>query len=236
MSRRTKLADEDGFSLVELLVAMSIGIIVLIGVLAIVQATSRSSNRTTARIAADQAARPALTRIIDELHSSCISPDLAPILQGSGNSSVTFIYSADGGVSPVPQKKTITLDSSGLITEYTYAYSGGTAPDWTFSTTASPRQLVKNVTPAAAGGQTGLPLFRYYAYDSGGALSAVTPAAGGLSATEAAAVVQVTVALAVTPPKTTVSPDKAATLSLSDSALLRFSPASTTSGDNTPCA
>ena len=58
-----------------------------------------------------------------------------------------------------------------------------------------------------------------------------------MSATNAAKVVQVNVSFAVTPNKNTVADDPNATVSLSDSVLLRFSPASSTAGESLlPCA
>lgn len=233
MTRLRMLRDEqEGVSLAELVVAMSIGLIVLLGVFAVVQVSTHSSNRTTSRVVANQTARPVLTRIIDELHSSCISPGLAPIQTGSGPYSMTFIYSTKNGVTPEPSKLTISL-TSGIISESVYTYSSGSAPTWTFSATPATTRLMVNASDAVVGGAS-VPLFRYYAYDSNGLVS-TTPLTTPLSDTDAGLVVKVSVAFKVTPPKTTVNPDTAAALSLADSVLLRFTPGSTTSGENTPC-
>lgn len=233
-------ADQDGFSLVELLVSMLVGMIVLFGILAIVDGTTRSSARTTARVTANQIARPALAQIIDELHSSCISPDLAPVQALSSDTAITFFYSSDRGVSPVPSKRKIELTTTsgvGTIDETVYPYASGSAPTWSFSTTGTTTRLVTGVTGAKTSGSTTVPLFRYYAYDPSTATVSTTPLDTPLSAEDAATVVKVTVAFAIKPNKNTTTDDPAATVSLTDSALLRFSPASTVVGESLlPCA
>ena len=60
-----------------------VGIVVLGGVVTLVTTTAKSSDRITERVAVDQIARPMVQRVIDELHSTCVSPGFAPILAGS---------------------------------------------------------------------------------------------------------------------------------------------------------
>ena len=218
--RRRILADESGLSIVELLVAMSIGLIVLLGTYKVVQASQRSSNRTTARVYADQTARPMLSRIIDELHSSCIGPGVVPVQSGSGDSSITFLHALGDDVTPTAGTRTVSL-SSGTLSD-----TGTTTPPY-------PRSI-KDVGAYLVSGTTTAPLFRYYAYDSSGTISS-SPLSTPLTSATAASVVKVTVSFSVIPPKTTINADAGATVSLSDSALLRFSPASTTSAGNKPC-
>ena len=241
MERLARIRDDQaGFSLIELLVSMLIGMVVLFGILAIVDGTTRSSARTTARVTANQTARPALTKIIDELHSSCISPDLAPVQAGSSDTALTFIYSTDRGVAPVPEQRKIeltTVGGVGTIDETRYAYAAGIAPTWTFAPTGTTTRMVTGVTAATTSGTTTVPLFRYYAYNPSTATVSTTPLTTPLSAEDAATVVKVTVAFAVKPNKNTTTNDPAATVSLSDSVLLRFSPASTVAGESLlPCA
>ena len=158
MSERVDIRREDGFSLVELLVAMSVGMIVLFGILAIVEGTTNSSARTTARVTANQTARPALTKIIDGLHSSCTTPDLAPVQAGSGDNSITYTYAVEDGpngsisVVPTPIQRTVALNTgTGILSQ---TDSPGTTT-----------QIVTGVNRAKIGTTT-VPLFRYYAYDT----------------------------------------------------------------------
>lgn len=226
---------EDGSTLVELLVAISIGMIVLVGILNVVDASSRSSNRTTARVQANQAGRPALSRIIDQLHSSCVGPGAAPVLAGSDGSTISFLHATGSAVTPVPAKRTFAL-SSGTLIDSVYANTGGASPSWTFAASPSSTfQVATGVGLASLGSPSStVPLFRYFAYDAGGQLSS-TPLPTPLSAADALKVVSVDVAFSVTPTKTTPNPDAGAPVSLSDTALLRFSPAGSPAAGNLPC-
>ena len=79
-----------------------------------------------------------------------------------------------------------------------------------------------------------MPLFRYYAYD-GGAVS-TTPLPTPLSAENAALVVQVDVAFAVSPGRRSGERGEHAPITLADSATLRLEPASEDSAEvNLPC-
>ena len=165
---------------------MGIGVVVLFGMLAVVDATSRSSARTTARVVANQSARPLLTKIIDDLHSSCISADFSPIQPGSSDNSITFIYASDNApgdaiaVTPTPTKRTISLNTStGVLSQTIYPYNtteNKPAPLWTFLPTGTTTQLATNISPATLGSSgTSPPIFRYYAYDQDTATVSTTP-------------------------------------------------------------
>lgn len=235
----SRLAEEDGVTLIELVVAMAIGVIVLVGAMTVLEAGTRSGNRTSARVQADQAGRPGLSRIIDELHSTCIGPGVAPILAGSTDSSITFLHATENdpgdvvSVSPTPDKRKIEL-TAGTLTDSVYAGSGN-APNWTFAATPQTFQIATGVGAASVGSPAvSVPLFRYFDYDAGGQLS-TTPLPTPLTAAAAAKVVAVDVAFSVTPTKTTANPDTGAAVSLADSVLLRFLPAGSTGGVNLPC-
>lgn len=243
MIERFAIRREDGTTLIELLVAMVVGIIVLSGILAVVQVTTNANSRVTARVYADQTARPVLTRILDELHSTCVGPSVAPVLSGSDGSSISFLHQTGSDPAVVPVKRTISLSGT-TITESVYNNTktlagGGSTPPYTFQATASStRQQLTGATAASVGGAD-VPLFRYYGYGSNGVIS-TTPMSTPLSSSTSAAnyagkVVKVGVAFSVTPAKNTVATDAGAKVSLTDSALLRFTPASTTSSTNVPC-
>ncbi len=79
---------------------------------------------------------------------------------------------------------------------------------------------------------TQAPIFRYYAYDTNGAVS-TTPLAAPLSAEDAARVVQVSVSFEI-PARSGEADDSAV---FGDTALLRFTPpAADPSTENLPCA
>lgn len=239
---RSRGRDESGYSLPELSVAIIVGTAVLGGLFVLVNFATRSNARTTSRVAVDQIARPAMQRIIDELHSTCVYPGIAPVLSGSSDTQISMLqYNAavdryDGGsynsgtdASPVPVVRRITFTQqtgtnppAGPITDYAYQVSG-TAPNWTATTTVLNRAtLINRAVRVPLTSSTSVPIFRYYRYVNG-AIS-TTPLPTPLSSENAKLVVQVTVTFmaSLSAGATRIDPDNAVTLT--DSALLRFSP------------
>lgn len=215
---RPSLRDERGVTLPELMVGMLVGLVVLGGIVTMVTQTAKTSGRVSERVAADQIARPMVQRIMDELHSTCISPGLAPVLSGSTDTAISFIHSTGSAVAPTPVKRTIALSGTNLV-DTTYAKTGGSAPSWTFSATpSSTYRLLTNVKKI--GGTT--PIFTYHAY-ANGSVSA-TPLAVPLSASDAARTVEIRMNLAVYPANSATSSETGAPVNISESSLLRFSP------------
>ncbi len=217
MTGPRSLADERGVTIVELLVSMLIGLTVLGGIVTLVTVTARSSGRISERVAADQIARPMMTRIMNELHSTCVSPGLAPILAGSDGSAVSFIHGTGSAVAVTPAKRTIELNGD-VLTDSTYPRTGGVAPSWTFA--SSPSQTYKLLENVGTIDST--PIFRYYAYEDG--VIATDPLPTPLSDDDAARTVEVAVAISVSPSKSGTSGEEGAPVQLSDSAFVRFSP------------
>lgn len=222
--RRARIGDERGVTMVELLVTTALGMIVILGVLAVTEVAMRSSAKTATRVAADQRARPVLERLVDQLHSTCIGPEAGPLLAGSTESSLSFLHQTGSTVTPLPDKIVVSL-SGNTLTEAVYPSTGGQAPNWTFAgTPSSSRVLMTGVGPAQTGDPPiDAPLFRYFKYDGGvvDPNSLPTP----LSAANSAIAVRVDVAFSVAPLSDPTRDDKAP-VTVSDAVLVRFSPAS----------
>jgi type II secretory pathway pseudopilin PulG len=232
---------ERGFTLVELLVSTAMGIVVLVAIFTLVDVTTRGNARVISRVAADQIARPVMQRLVDELHSTCVAPNVLPIIASgngyqTGDNTVIFLEQTGSPVSPTPDEHVVTL-SGGTLTERVYPATGGSAPTWTFSgTPSSTRQLVTGVSAASVSGST-VPLFQYFAY--AGAQLSPTPLptpSGALSAADAARTVAVTISFSVAP-SSNGARDQSASVSVSDSVVMRLSPASEAATEvNPPCA
>jgi hypothetical protein len=230
------VSDEHGYTITELLVAMTASLVVLGTIMMIVQVATRHQDRVAEQVAANQRARPAMTRIVDRLHSACVAPGIAPVQAGSTSSAMIVLSKAGESVSPVPDRYVIAF-SGGALTETAYPSSGGEAPKWTFSGTPTySRQLVDGVSTASLGEPPAVvPVFRYYAYNGGEVEDTPLPTPPeGLSASDAARTVQVDIAFAVAPGS--LSSDVTNAIALSDSATLRIEPASEDSAQvNLPC-
>lgn len=218
----TDIQDERGTTMVELLVGMAMGSIVLMGLTMTIIVVLHGNARVDARVEATDNARITVTRIMEELHSACISPQIAPIQEGSTGNKLIFWHAAAGEaekVQPIPVESEIVYSSSeGKISQKDYPRTGGTSPNWTFSSTGEERKLVSKVAPAA-GSTTA---FAYYKYEKGGLVK--LPGAT-LSKIEAESVIVVKVALAASPKSTPVA-DAGSSATVENSATLRLTPPS----------
>ena len=227
------MRSEQGYTLIELLVAMITGMIVLSGIMGLVQITTQHQKVVTDRVIANQRARPAMTNVMSLLHSACVAPKVAPVQSGSTGSQLTVISKPGADVAVTPEKHVLTLTGNRL-TDAVYPATGGTAPNWTFGGTPSETKTLLSGVTAGSGGVP--PMFRYYGYSSG-AIS-TTPYATPLSTTNAATTVQVEVTMSVSPNESgaTTADDNAEVL-LSDAAVFRMSAASEdVTAVNAPCA
>lgn len=226
------MRDERGFTLIELMIGSAVSLVVLGAILAMTQVATRDQTRVTQQVYANQRGRPVMDRIIDRLHSACVSPGLAPVRSESTENSLILYSKSGSAVNPAPNRYVISL-SGGKLTE-TEATGSGTEPtNWTFGSTSSPVTLVDGVGTAKVGEPpSAVPLFRYFAYEEGHV--ATMPLPVPLSAENAARTVQVDIAFTVAPKSG--STEASTTVTLTDSATLRIEPASEDSAQvNLPC-
>ena len=228
---RAAIRSEGGYSLTELMVAASAGVLVLLGLFAMFDLATKNSAEVTQRVDANARAKPVMQRLMNDLHSACTGPAIAPVLPGSTSTQLQFQTASGGGVSPTPEKHVVTL-ANGDLTENVYAASGGTNPSWTYSASpSSTRILIEDVSaPEAADG----PPFSYYGTQAGAIQT--TPLPVPLSAADAARAVQVQVGLQVAPSSQPID-DENTSVTLTDAAVFRFSPFSEDpTKANGPCA
>jgi hypothetical protein len=214
------IRDERGTTLIELMVALAAGMVVMFAMTMVIVVTLHSSARVSARVDATQRARIVTSRIMEQLHSACILPEITPVQEKSTGTSLRFIHQTGAAVSPLPILSVITL-SSGTLSESDYKSTTGPLPSWSFEPTSfATRTLLTKVAPISPSSS----IFSYYTYTSG-TLSQVTPPAAGFDSTTAAQVVQVRVGLTATPGTTPVK-DTGAPASIQDSASFRLTPPS----------
>jgi prepilin-type N-terminal cleavage/methylation domain-containing protein len=228
MKRLEPIRDESGMTLVELLVAMSAGAVVMLGVTMAMIVTMRETNRVASHVESNQRARITMTKIMNQLHSACVAPQIAPVQAESTGTLLSFLHQSGSAVAPVPILSKISLTGT-TLSQSDYPVSGGAAPNWTFSETASSTvQLMTGVNPISAS----VPIFRYFAYSNGQVSE--TPLATPLEK-NAASAVQVDVTFKATP-TTTVNGDTNAQAEIQNAALLRLTPpAYNPTSANQPC-
>ena len=164
---------EAGFTLVELIVAMSVGMIVLFALFDLVDRALPASTRINNRVDAEQRTRPVVEHIEQALHSGVCLPNgtdsngnavyLTPI-SSMGPNQVTFYDFIPTGsqvsyASFLPEQRQLSFDpSTSTLNESVWSVSGA-SPPYTL-TLQSTRQLLTNVRQNGA-----TPVFGYQSYD-----------------------------------------------------------------------
>jgi type II secretory pathway pseudopilin PulG len=204
--RPARLADESGYTLIELLVAMICAVVITLAAFALLEFGTRLVQQTDDRIDSATSGGSALNAIVQGLESSCIFPATSPIQSStslpSGSNSLVFWSNSTGGQATVTPVLHSIKFAGGALTETSYALTSGTTPStWTFSSTAQnpsrePITLATHISEVS-----GTPIFQYYGYSSStGEISTTNLAASGnLTSTQAAGVLAVAIAFSAAP-------------------------------------
>jgi hypothetical protein len=131
--------------------------------------------------------------VVDQLHSACIAPKVAPIRAGSSADELRFVHATGSAVSPVPTLTKITY-SDGTLTQRDYAWKSGAAPFWVFNEDTPSRTVLLSDRIAPIPSQ---PVFAYYGYASGAV--STTPLLAPLDEVSANKTIQVTVGFMASP-------------------------------------
>jgi prepilin-type N-terminal cleavage/methylation domain-containing protein len=166
------MLDERGFTLVELVVALVAGLVVLGALFSVLEVSLRHSTAVQDRVQANQLGRIAMTKIVDELHSACLSPGFTPVQPESAPNELRFVaaYGNEAVLANAYEHRIVFTkkEKMGTLTDYAYKSNGGSWPKFTFSSTATPSSgtlLASNISETESGGK-GVPVFRYYKYAS----------------------------------------------------------------------
>jgi Tfp pilus assembly protein PilW len=214
---RIDIRDQRGTTLIELMVATAAGMVIMFAITTVIVVTLHSSARVSARVDATQRGRIVISRIIEQLHSACILPEIAPIQEKSTGTSLRFVHQTGSGVALTPILSVITL-SGGTLKEFDYKATAGPLPAWAFETSAyQTRTLLTKVGPILPSSS----IFSYYTYSNG----TLVQQSGELDATVAKQILNVGVSL-TTSPGTTPVKDAGAPASIQDSATFRLTPPS----------
>jgi prepilin-type N-terminal cleavage/methylation domain-containing protein len=151
---------EDGFTLIELMVALVIGLIVMFAVYALIDVSSKTSDRVTDRTDASQRGRIGMEQMVRSLRTQTCYGAIGPVIAASDDS-VTF-YADNGGAAP--DRRQLEFASNGSATERVWQ-GVGVPPNVTW-----PGQpTVRNITTGLER-LPGVSYFRYYAWTTAGAV------------------------------------------------------------------
>lgn len=86
-----RLGRNDGFTIIELLMAIMTGVVVTGALYAILEVSLHQTSRVTDTVQATQLGRIAMTDVVDELHSTCLARKFAPVQEKSTSKELIFI-------------------------------------------------------------------------------------------------------------------------------------------------
>jgi hypothetical protein len=264
MTRLARVREEDGYTLVEMILATAAGLVVCVVALTIVLTSLDFANADADRVDSNQQGSFAMERIVQALTSSCVagegsSPVIgsAAYLTGTGPylittprigpfpvtgggpassaTSITFLSTLSDAPNAAPNEINVYLNGSGALMMATYPPVTTTPPSWTFA--SSPSSTVTLLAHAAlATGQSAI--FTYSGYDAAtDALIDTYSASPNLSQASAADVAKVGIEFQADP--TDGSNAKDGGVDESDTVTLRLSAATNTPSVQTtpsPCA
>jgi prepilin-type N-terminal cleavage/methylation domain-containing protein len=168
VTRRPSLHDERGFTLVELLTAISIGLIVLFATFTVLDRTISASGQIADRSEALQRGRQAMELITRQLRSQVCVGTTTPIVSGTDTSISFYADLTDGTPANPIKQRTLSYDSTTDTITETVTPSAGTYPSLTFTGTPTSTPLLTKVKRILeSDGTTLRPIFRYYGYQAG---------------------------------------------------------------------
>lgn len=198
------MRDQRGITLIETLVAMITGVVVTGALFSILDFSLNESTRISDVAQATQLGRSTMNRIIDEMHSSCLTAKYAPVREGSKENKLTLIdgYSKEAEIPTSATTGTgvhrdeIEYSSAARTLTDTYSLSTGveSSGEYRWATPVKVR-IGENISQSVSESKT-QPIFTYYEYaehaSTGNSTSAVgtlkeIPLSTGTSLTKAGA-------------------------------------------------
>lgn len=220
----SRVREERGFTLMEVLVAATVGFVVLAATLGLLESTVRLNTGVMAKTDAMQRGRLAMDTLTQQLRSQvCLDWNHSAILDGSTASQVTF-YSdfSEDGLKPV--KRQIVFDDvkheiRSLRFDSTATVSPPPENSYPLSATGS-TVVLENAWPQRNEANTAdVPYLQYFAYrTSSGVLKADEPLPPPLDKAEAARVARIDIAFLARP---TGGKDSKKAVNLSDLVMAR---------------
>jgi prepilin-type N-terminal cleavage/methylation domain-containing protein len=197
MSTRS-LRREDGFTIVELLAGMAIGLVVIAAAFALLEASVRTTVRTQQRVELVQRGRAAMDLITRQLRSQVCLGKVASLVEARADSVTFYADLTDGASGKPPQRRTITY-ADGKIAQKVEEGTG-MPPSTQWVTAPVTTTLLADVGPdpalaAAADGTR--PIFRYYAFSRDPVPQMIGPLATPIAASVLPSIVKISVSYGV---------------------------------------
>jgi prepilin-type N-terminal cleavage/methylation domain-containing protein len=191
----TRLRGQGGFTLPELMVAMSISLMTLLGVFAVLDTSVKQSSAIAGRVNATQRARITMDTITRQLRSQvCYSTTVPALVAGDANS-VKFHADLSDGTRAIEQREIVFNPVNGTIRERVWR---GLGSPLAFPTMQVDRQLLDGVSTRIP--PEPVQIFRYYAYNTAATPRPIVQLPVPLSATDLGRVARIDIGYLTIPP------------------------------------
>jgi len=220
-----RLSNQDGFTLMEVITAMTVGLVLLGSSLTLLQSSVRLNTGVVAKTDAMQRGRLAMDTITQQLRSQvCFDMNTSAIVEGSDENHVVF-YSDFTEADDAPVKREIRIAGSGIVSD---RYNAPTplpvdfTPDSYADVPSSSNMVLENAA-LLRDPETNqpVPFLKYYAYEeNNGLLTATSELAPPLDEAEAARAARVEITYVSRP---TGANDGKKNVTLSDEIMARHS-------------
>jgi type II secretory pathway pseudopilin PulG len=152
--------ETQGFSLIELLVAMLSATVIAGALFAVLNFSTKETAALSDKVQADETGRTAMTKIVDELHSACVVPKFTPILEKSSQTNLRFIagYSEKPSVTEVERHEIIWNKPNRTLTDV-HTKGVGENGEYTFTEPSKETLIAANVSQNEE-----TPIFQYFKY------------------------------------------------------------------------
>jgi len=235
--RLDPIGDTSGFMLIELLVAMVSATVVTGALFAVLIVGLHQTTRISGTVAATELGRTTMTRMVDELHSACISKEFEPIQAKSTESELIFVSAVgqEAVLKKAAQHKIVYSKAAGTLVETTTPSSGGEWPNFEYKGTPTTTRIGQDISESG-----GKKVFQYYKYATSSSttnavttLTPITPESGALTEAQAKEAAAVQINYAAGAPETA---QYKPTVELSDQVTLAFTaPSAETPIVQKPC-
>ncbi len=182
-----RLNSEQGFTLIEMMVAMVSGVVLATASWGLLQLATEQASRASDFVQASQIGRTAMTHLVDEVSSGCVTENAAPVQEGSTSEKLIFVaaYSKRSEVQPneVQEHKIYwkTGAKPGLYDEKRIASKRLNETEWEFSEKYSEPGVLIDTNVAREKNKSGeYEIFKYFDYGK----NVTSSSEGGLSALE----------------------------------------------------
>jgi hypothetical protein len=165
----SRLRREDGVTLTEMLVGMTIAMIVSLACFSLIEFTMRRAGEVQGRVEASQKGRAAMDTITRQLRSQvCLSSAVPPMAAANVFTTSVYVDHTDGTAGRPPEMHTITYNPTTRRIVQSDFVGAGVSPAIVFPALPTrTKMLAENIVPYRPPGATqDVPMFSYYAFST----------------------------------------------------------------------